>query len=364
MRKSLTLVTLMVASCLTFVAARPSGTTRDDKRPGSKHDTIWVTNRDQGTLMVFDAETGEARTPVPVQIGTGLGMGTHDLVVSRRTRKAFLINETVNTVTVLSASTLEELDTIPLGPRPHHTKLSPDGKTVYVGLFNTNRIAAIDARSHEVREFASSEEPGPGEIRPLAHAPRPSPDGRFVFVPHEVGNLVTMLRPRRDRIIRSVAPGDTTGGQPSEVLSTKDGETLYVSMRDEGKIKAIDVDTFVLTGEVFIGAGTQPESLILTPDEDTLIVSLRAGPAQLAIVDTKTLTVKGTVQIPRTGAVGDLAVGSPDGRYVYATFDAGIGGQGGVAKVDLYKGTLETWLYPGTGRPHGIYYSTVKLRLR
>ena len=50
---------------------------------------------------------------------------------------------------------------------------------------------------------------------------------------------------------------------------------LYVSMRDEGKIKTIDVDSFTVTGEVSVGVGSQPESLILTPDERILIVSLR-----------------------------------------------------------------------------------------
>ena len=322
-----------------------------------KGDSIWVANRDQGTVTVFDADTGEVVKPSPVTVGAGV----HDLVVSHRTRKAFVTND-ADRVFVLSASTLDVLDTIQFGAgtRPHHVELSPDGRTVYVGLFGTNRIAAIDVGTHGVREYASSTQTGP-----FAHAPHPSPDGRFIFVPHEMGNLITKLSARTGRILRSLSPGDTSSGQPSEVLSTRDGEVLYVSMRNEGKVKTVDVDSFVVTGEVSMGAADlQPESLILTRDERTLIVSLRGKPpARLAFVNTRNLTLRGTVDIGGAGTLGDLAVDSPDGRYVYATFDAGSGGQGGVARVDLDRGTVETWLYPGVGRPHGIAYSTDRLRI-
>jgi len=322
-----------------------------------KGDSIWVVNRDQGTLTVFDADTGKVLAPSPITVGAGV----HDLVVSHQTRKAFVTND-ADSVFVLSASTLDVLDTIQFGAgtRPHHVELSPDGRTVYVGLFGTNRIAAIDARTHEVREYISSSQSGP-----MAHAPHPSPDGRFIFVPHEMGNLITKLSTRTGRILRSLSPGDTSGGQPSEVLSTRDGELLYVSMRNEGKVKTVDVDSFVVTGEVSLGAvDLQPESLILTRDERTLIVTLRGKPpARLALVNTRNLALRGTVDIGGVGTLGDLAVDSPDGRYVYATVDAGANGQGGVARVDLDRGKVETWLYPGTGRPHGIAYSTERLRI-
>ena len=347
--------TVIALLCAIFVGSLTSISAHWGHGPW-QGDSIWVTNRDQGTLTVFDADTGKVLKPSPITVGPGV----HDLVVSRRTRKAFVTND-ADSVFVLSASTLDLLDTIQFGAgtRPHHVELSPDGKTVYVGLFGTNRIAAIDARTHEVREYNSSAQTGP-----LAHAPHPSPDGRFIFVPHEMGNLITMLSARTGRILRSLSPGDTSGGQPSEVLSTRDGELLYVSMRNEGKIKAVDVDSFVVTGEVFMGAvDLQPESLILTRDERTLIVSLRGKPpARLAFVNTRNLTLRGTVDVGGAGTFGDLAVDSPEGRYVYATFDAGAAGQGGVARVDLDRGKVETWLYPGVGRPHGIAYSTAMLR--
>ena len=135
-------------------------------------DSVWVVNRDKGTVTVFDADTGEVLTSAPVLVGLDEKSGTHDLVVSKRLRKAFIVNETEKTVSVRSASTLELIDTIPINDtRPHHIKLSPDGKTAYVGLFATNRIAVIDGRTHHVDYYTTSQ--GSQIPLPLAHAPRP-----------------------------------------------------------------------------------------------------------------------------------------------------------------------------------------------
>jgi DNA-binding beta-propeller fold protein YncE len=126
-------------------------------------------------------------------------------------------------------------------------------------------------------------------------------------------------------------------------------------------VKRIDLDTRTVTGAVAVGV--QPESVMLTPNERTLVASLRGSPASLAFVDTTNLTLLGTVQIAGAGTFGDLAVITRNGRHVYATFDAGPTGTGGVAVIDVRKRkVVATWAYPGTGRPHGIWYSTKKAR--
>ncbi len=107
-----------------------------------------------------------------------------------------------------------------------------------------------------------------------------------------------------------------------------------------------------------ITVGDQPESVMLTPSERTLVVSSRGTPASLAFVDTKRAVLRGTVPIAGPGTFGNLAVISGDGRYVYATCDALAGGTGGVAVVDVRRrAVVKTWQYPGTGRPHGVWYS-------
>ena len=91
------------------------------------------------------------------------------------------------------------------------------------------------------------------------------------------------------------------------------------------------------------------------PGERTLIVSLRGTPARLAFVANDPLTFEHTLDIADPGTFGDLTVASTNGRFVYAVFDALTGKQGGVAKVDAHKReVVDTFLYPGIGRPLGI----------
>ena len=307
-------------------------------------DTLWVANRDADTLTVVEAATGAiVRT-------LAIGRGPHDVVVSALVGKAYVMNELEDRIAVVSASTLQVLRTLTV-PRPHHAKISADGRTVYVGLFNSNQIAAIDTVTDEVRIFTTS-----NDTNARAHAPRPSHDGRFIFVPHEVGTEVTALDAASGRLIGGVHAGT----MPSEVLAAADGRRLFVSMRGEGRVKVFDIGTVQLAGSVTVG--TQPESLILANDQRTLVVSLRGSPASLAFVDADRLTLLGTVPIAGSGTFGDLAILSPNGRYVYATFDAGITGTGGVAVVDVQTGQrVGSWLYPGVGRPHGLAYSTTSI---
>ena len=214
-------------------------------------------------------------------------------------------------------------------------------------LVGSNRIGAIDTATDEVREYISSANPAA-----RAHAAYRARGGATIYVAHETGNEVTGVDAVTGAIRFSV------GGlaQPSEVLADPGERRLYVSARGEGKIKVIDLDLPTVAGEVAVG--TQPETMLLTPDGRTLVVTLRGTPAQIALVDTRCLRLIATVPIGAVGTFGDLAAMSRDGRFVFATFDRGAGGTGGVAVVDLQRrAVVATWDYPGTGRPHGIAYS-------
>jgi YVTN family beta-propeller protein len=331
-----------------FSASSPPAPTREPAAAtdtqGTVQATVWVANRDADNVTIFDAFTGAiVRTFL-------VGDGAHDIAISDTAGKAYVTNELEDRVAVVSVATHQILKTLSM-PRPHHAKVSPDGRRVYVGLFNNNLVAAIDTATDQVFIVPSSANPNV-----KAHAPRSSPSGRLVFVPHEVGDEVTALDAATGQLLGAV----NIGSMPTEVLAAADGRRLFVAMRGEGRIKVVDLATTQVIGSVDVG--TQPESLILANDQRTLISSLRGSPAQLAFADADRLTLFGRVPLAGSGTFGDLAVLSPDGRYVYATFDAGINGTGGVTVIDAQNGQrVGGWLYPGVGRPHGIAYSTTSL---
>ncbi len=69
------------------------------------------------------------------------------------------------------------------------------------------------------------------------------------------------------------------------------------------------------------------------------------------------MTLSKTLDLAGAGTFGDLAAESADGRYVYAAFNTLAAGNGGVVKVDAFRRSIvDTFMYPGTGRPHGVAY--------
>jgi DNA-binding beta-propeller fold protein YncE len=324
----------------------------DEPRDEGRVGTVWVVNRDRGELTIFDARSGDVLKRISV------GAGAHDLCISERAGKAYITAETINTVTTVDTTTLA-VGTIAVGPLPHHVEPSYDGRLVYVSLASHTstvgapQVAVIDTADGSVTYMTTN-------ANPLArsHGPHPSFDGETLYVAHDIGNAVTAVNTESGTIDLTVGPIL----RAEEVMPTRFGHLLWATSRGDNTVKRIDLDTGTITASVPVG-GVQPESVLLTPSERTLIASLRGTPASLAFVDTVDLTLRGTVPIAGEGTAGDLAVITPNGRFIYATFDKGITGTGGVAVVDVLTGTVvDSWAYPDIGRPHGVWYSRKMLR--
>jgi DNA-binding beta-propeller fold protein YncE len=316
--------------------------------------TVWIVNRDLGQLAIFDASTGALLgTPLPV------GRGAHDICLSEQAGKAYITAETDNVVTVVDTDTLEKTS-IPVGPLPHHCEPSNNGRTLYVSLashpatfpaIGAPQYAAIDTRDHSVTYGTTSD-----NASARSHGVTPTLDGDTLYVAHDTGNEVTGIDLDTGSIFLSV-PNIV---RAEELIPSRSGETLWVSSRGDGSIKRVDVASHAITASVPVGV--QPESMMLTPNERTLVVSLRGTPASLGFVDTTTAgdptPVVHVVPIAGTGSNGDLAVMTPNGHYVFATYDKGASGTGGVVVVDVRtQQIVNSWEFPGTGRPHGIWYS-------
>jgi YVTN family beta-propeller protein len=305
-----------------------------------EYGTIWVTNRTLNNVTAFDAGTGAV-------VGTvGVGGSPIGVVAPLFTGKVYSSDEASNQVSVISRATRSRLKVIPVGPRPHHMTASTLGDRVYVAEFGSNTVGVIDtATDTKVATWRASDNPAA-----RTHAVWPSRDGRRLYATNEVSNDIAAIDATTGQLLWNLP----VGARPSEILLTLDDRTAYVSVRNENKVKEVDLTVPRLTGRE-ANVGVEPDTLQLTPDQATLVVALRGIPAKVSLVKIKTAQLQvTTVSVPGT-TTGHQWL-SRSGRYTFVATE-GNGSDAGVAVIDNTTAQFVThYPYPGGGRPHGVFY--------
>jgi DNA-binding beta-propeller fold protein YncE len=322
----------------------PVGVGASEAIPGA-NGTIYVTERQLGSLAALNAATGETLWTHAVG-ATPIGV-----TQPRGTGKVYTSDEGPDQMSVLDAASGTLLKAIPTGPDPHHLMASPNGRRVYVGEFGWNRIGVIDTSSDErIAGYVAN---------PLAnartHAVWITDDGQDLYAtntrldrsqPGDVAHL--------DARTGELLCNTEVGADPSEILVAPSGKLGYVTVRRENRVKELDLSGRcpVLTGREAL-IGTQPDTLQLTNDGRTLVVALRGTPAEISLLDTAAFE-KRSVSIPGHTTTGHQAL-SADGRFTFVAVE----NPGGVAVIDNATGTVVgVYDYPTGGtRPHGVFFS-------
>jgi YVTN family beta-propeller protein len=338
----LALIFVVLASALAVVASSPGSR---PVIPGASG-TVWAVERfDAGvnTLAGFDAKTGEVLGVVPV------GKRPIGVTAPHGTGKVYTADERSNQLSVLDKASFTIVKTIATGAAsfPHHMIASPNGNFVYFGRYNTNTVGVVDTTVDEMVHV------WPASANPLAktHAVWITNDGKELYATNEVANSVSKLDAETGELIWELP----IGSRPSEVLVTPDSKTAYVTVRNENKVRILDIsgDTPTLTGEAVIGV--QPDTMQVTNDGKTLVVGLRSIP-QMALMDTETLQVR-FVSFPGYGISGHQWL-SANGKYTFIALESLVTTKpGSIAVVQNDTGeVLDTWPYPGGPQPHGVFF--------
>jgi DNA-binding beta-propeller fold protein YncE len=342
------LIAVALAAALVPVA---SSAGRGAPATADGHATVWAVERFDGgtnTLAGFDARTGRVLGVVPI------GKRPIGVVAPKETGKVYSADERSNQLSVLDEASFTIVKTIPTGPAsfPHHLTASPNGRFVYVALYNTNTVGVVDTRADELVDvFAAS-------ANPLAktHAVWITGDGKELFTTSEGATqtspgTLSKLDASTGQILWEIG----IGTRPSEVLVIPNRKTAYVSVRNDNAIRVVDLrgETPTVVGETFIGV--QPDTLQLTNDGKTLVVGLRSIP-QMALMDTATREVR-WVDFPGYGISGHEWLSANGKRTFIALESLDNTKPGAIAVVRNRTGEiLQTWAYPGGPQPHGVFY--------
>jgi DNA-binding beta-propeller fold protein YncE len=236
-------------------------------------------------------------------------------------------NKGEHTVGIIDPVSLKQVAAIPEnGVTGHEVITSPDGKFAYVPIYGNSGVGQPGTDGSHVivvdiaaRKVVGDVDFGKG-VRP--HCPVFDARRNLLYVSTELEDSISIIDPKTLKIVGAVPTG-----QPEShmfVLSHA-GHLGYTANVGPGTVSVLDMDAHKTLAVIPISKNTQRISI--SPDDSMVFTADQTKP-QLAVIDTKTNTVKHW--IPLDG-FGYGTAPTSDGKYLVVT----VPGKHQVAIVDL-----------------------------
>jgi YVTN family beta-propeller protein len=280
--------TIPVGPTPNFVVASPSGR------------QLYIASRDAGVVTVVDTAVNKVTATIPISAGPPQFLAFSP---DGRTVYVSVWNDarTIAAVSVLDTTTNAIVATIRVHTRPFLAAVSPDGKRVFVPNHDTGTVSVIDAASNKVvTEFS---------VPPNPHSIAFTPDGSRVYIADHESNVVSVVQTSDDKVIAQIPVPQS----PHNVAVHPTRPLAMVCSFDAGSVSAIDTTTNrVITT---IPVGTQPQHVVYSADGRFAYVT-NDGSNNLFVIDLHTFTV--TAKIPTGRSPTSMAV-LPNGTEGYVS---------------------------------------------
>jgi YVTN family beta-propeller protein len=259
--------------------------------------------------------------------------------------RAYVANESSNTVTVVDAVTFTVLGTIDARAySTHDLSLSRDGKWLYATNLASGRLSVIDTDSMETVASIFT--------GPRAHVVALTNDNRQAWVANIGDNTVSVVDVATLRILGTIR----TGVGPTGLTFSRDGRFAYVSNQGDRTVVVVDTESHEIVKTIPVGAN--PHFLVLGPDGR--IWGANTGANDIYVIDPATQAIVASLAVgpaPQQIAFGYKGVAGPN---AYVT----IGGANRVAVVSADVANLRVLEQIEVGdRPNGIWANPVGTRM-
>lgn len=192
-----------------------------------------------------------------------------------------------------------------------------------------------------------------------------TPDGSQLYVPNRIDNTVTVINTATDTVTNQIPVY-----VPQNPVVTPSGNNVYVAADTGSSVSVINTTTNTVTATVPLGDWGVDPHLVMSPDGTRVYASTGShfvtGDAtavgSITAIDTATNSIVGS---PLSGnSDGGLLI-SPDGHYLYASYDTVVNGaltNGGVSVIDATTGVVTSNIplngyVKGDFRPFGMALS-------
>jgi YVTN family beta-propeller protein len=328
----LVVVVLAGGAVLLYVNLRPgspahpaaAGTTgAHSTTAGSSHSTAPATTPARPSVA--------AAVPIP-SLGPTIPVGpTPNFVVpSPSGRQLYIASRDAGVVTVVDTAVNKVTATIPItaGP-PQFLAFSPDGRTVYVSVWNDARtiaaVSVLDTRTNSVVATI------PVHTRPFLAAV--SPDGKRIYVPnHDTGTVSVIDATTNKPVSEFSVPAN-----PHSVSFTPDGSRAYIADHESNVVSVVRTSDDKVIDQIPVPAS--PHNVAVHPTRPLAVVC-SYGAASVSAIDTGTDKVITTIPV---GQLPQNVVYSADGRFAYVTNN----GSNYVSVIDLQTFKVTAHIFTG-----------------
>ena len=243
-------------------------------------------------------------TGAPIPVGATPGFAE----VSPNGRLLYVAGGNSKLVTVLDTSVNRVIATIPIsaGP-PQFLTFSPDGRRVYVSIFDASGSIAVVA----VLDTTTNQVIGQIKVRTRPFRAAVTSDGRTLYVPNHDSSSVSVIDTSSLKVTREI----TVPPDPHWIEFAKDGSRAFTADHESNLIGVLDVASSSVVAQIPVG--TSPHALAVHPTRP-LVANVNFDANTVTMIDTNTNRVTATIPVGKNPEATDW---SPDGRFAYAVND-------------------------------------------
>jgi len=264
--------------------------------------TGYVSNSASDLISVFDKKT------MLVVDSIATGSGPKGIVLDQRGRRAYVALSGADAVEVYDLVTGSFISSIKLnfGDHPSELAITPDGRTLVSTNYGSNTVSIIDAiamfQLQRVRV-------GQGPVSVVV-----DPSGFKAYVMNSLSSTVSVV----DLTQRTVTVTIAVEGSPLRGAFNRSGNRLFVISENSPNLQVIDPSQFRVIEKIFIGMGAASITVSLRTD---LILVGKKYDGEITIVDPLSSMFIDTIRLSGTAAFmtidrqeNTLFVAMPDRR--------------------------------------------------
>jgi YVTN family beta-propeller protein len=269
----------------------------------------YVSNSESNLILVFNKKT------MQVVDAIATGRGPKGIALDQRRTRAYVAASGDDTVEVYDVFNGRMIGSIRLHFRdePIDLALTPDGRTLLSVNHDSNTVSIIDATSmFELERIRVGEGPTSAVVDPL---------GFKAYIMNTLSSTVSVI----DLTQRTATASIAVEGAPLQGAFNRAGDKLYVITRNRPNLAVIDPSRLAVTDTIFIGPGAI--SIKVDSNTDLILIGKKFG-REITVVDPATFIFIDTIQVG--GKAGFMTIDGQENTLFVAVPDKRI-----VQKINL-----------------------------